>query len=305
MVQNTLTLQYNNPLEKELIKLFHRSKLPLHFNKTGYKDFTNYQRIALIILYKRSKKGLRDFIKELQESRWTSWLGLIRIPSKSSLHNWIQQFQMKTIRQLTNLLKPLKSSMTAIDGTGFDSHHRSRHYEKRVGLTQVPYAKVDLFIDVDTREIIDYSLVTKHQHDIIAARQFVKRNSLEGTTILMDRGYDCEGLHRMVGDKGGISYAPVRKLHKRSGRQIQRGRNRQRCLNLPDFMGQRSIIEAINGAIKTRFLPSLRSKKSNMKKRELGWIVMVYNLERRLTIGKNNQKMNQFKISFFLFVLQN
>jgi len=37
----------SNTLEKELIKLFHSSGLPLHFNKTGNKQFINYQRISL------------------------------------------------------------------------------------------------------------------------------------------------------------------------------------------------------------------------------------------------------------------
>ena len=40
-------------MEEQLIKLFHSSDLPLHFNKTGYKDFTNYQRISLIIIFRR------------------------------------------------------------------------------------------------------------------------------------------------------------------------------------------------------------------------------------------------------------
>ena len=93
MLQNILLNQYNNPLEKEFIKLFHSSNLPIHSNKTGNKEFTNYQRISVIILFRRSKKALRDFIKELQESKWISWLQLIRIPSKSTLHNWIKLFQ--------------------------------------------------------------------------------------------------------------------------------------------------------------------------------------------------------------------
>jgi len=62
MTQQIVLPKYNSKLEEELIKLFHESNLPLHFNKTGNKEFTNYQRISIIILFQRSKKSLRDFV---------------------------------------------------------------------------------------------------------------------------------------------------------------------------------------------------------------------------------------------------
>jgi hypothetical protein len=304
MPQNMLLNQYNNPLEKELLKLFHSSNLPLHSNKTGNKEFTNYQRISLIILFRRSKKALRDFVKELHESKWFSWLQLIRIPSKSTLHYWIKQFEMKTIRQLFNILKPKKSELTAIDGTGFDTFHRSRHYEKRVGFTHTPYSKVDLFVDVKSKEIIDFSLVNHHQHDMVAAKQFVSRNSLKSIIVLCDGGYDCEDLHRQIFDKGGKLYAPVRKMNKKSNKRFPTGWFRKQCLELPVFMGQRSIIECINAVLKRRFISCLRSKKSNMKKREFAWTMIVYNLTKKLENEANCLNGEQTKVqSFFILIL--
>ena len=304
MLQNVLTNQYNNPLEREIIKLFHQSGLPLHFNHKGNKQFDNLQRISLIILFRRSKKALRDFVKELEESKWISWLQLIRIPSKSTLHNWIKSFQMKTIKQLFNIIKPRKSKLTAIDGTGFDSFHRSRHYEKRVGFTQMPYSKVDLFVDVKSKEIIDFSLVTHHQHDIVAAKQFIKRNSLKNIIVLCDGGYDSEGFHRQIHAKGGKLYAPVRKMNKRSNKKYPTGWFRKQCLELPDFMGQRSIVECINAVIKRRFINSLRSKKSYMKKREFAWSMIVYNLTKKLENEANFLDVEQKRIqSFFILIV--
>jgi hypothetical protein len=154
----------SNKLEKQLIKIFHSSNLPLHFNRTGNKEFTNYQRISLIILFQRSKKSIRDFIEELYESKWVSWLGLKRIPKKSTLHDWLKIFNMKIIRKICKVLLPKETKLTVVDGTGFDSWQRSRHYEKRIGEVHVPhmlYAKVDLFADVKTRKIIDFNLVCK------------------------------------------------------------------------------------------------------------------------------------------------
>ena len=166
--------QSNNSMNQELINLFHSSNLPLHFNKTGNKEFTNYQRIALIILFRRSKKSLRDFVYELKESRWVKWLGLLKIPGKSTLHDWINLFEMKTIRELFSIIKPKHSKLTAIDGTGLDSWQRSRHYEKRANengdLPHMPYAKLDIFIDVKNRMLIDFDLKTSREHDARVAK---------------------------------------------------------------------------------------------------------------------------------------
>jgi len=301
--QKPLLNQYNNSLEKEFIKLFHSSNLPLHFNKKGNKQFTNYQTISLIILFRRSKKSIRDFIDELFESKWISWLGLKRIPKKSTFHDWLNLFEMKTIKQLFNQLKPESPSLTAIDGTGFDSFHRSRHYEKRAEeikpLPRMPYAKADLFVDVSTKKIIDFSLVNKHQHDIVAARQFIKRNSLKDVKILCDGAYDCEDLHQSVVEKGGRLYAPVRKMNKRSLRKFPKGFYRKKCLELPSFYNKRSIIEAVNAVLKRRFLSCLRSKKNSMKEKEFSWTMIAYNLDRSLIYGDDEKQM---KISFFILI---
>ena len=74
IIQKNILPEFNNKLEEQLIKVFHRSNLPLHSNKTGNKEFTNYQRISVIVLYFRSKKSLRDFTDEFNETKWISWL---------------------------------------------------------------------------------------------------------------------------------------------------------------------------------------------------------------------------------------
>ena len=96
MLQQIILPKFNNKLEEQLINLFHSSELPLHFNKIGNKEFTNYQRVSIIILFQRSQKSLRAFIDEnLKESKWISYLGLKKIPKKSTLHDWLKLFDMK------------------------------------------------------------------------------------------------------------------------------------------------------------------------------------------------------------------
>ena len=310
MLQQKILPKHCNELQNELIKLFHSSGMPLHFNKTGNKEFTNYQRISLIILLRRSKKSLRDFVVELRESRWTSWLDLRRIPGKSTLHDWIKMFKMKTIRQLFKLLKPKKSTLTAIDGTGFDSWQRSRHYEKRVNeigdLPHMPYAKADLFIDVKTRKVLDFNLNFTRMHDVKVAEKIFKRFNLKNKIILADKGYDSEPLHELVRNKRGILYAPVRKTDKRSfKRKRPKGFYRRKCVELPEYYHQRSIIEAINFSIKKKQITSLMSKKKYMQMREFAWQMITYNLRINLKIkcASMETEQNYFfvlvKIYFF------
>jgi len=207
MLQQIIPSKYNSKLEEELIKLFHSSELPLHFNKTGNKEFTNYQRISIIILFQRSKKSLRDFVVEIKESKWISWLGLKKIPKKSTLHDWLKIFDMKIIRKISKVLLPNEIKLTSIDGTGFDSWQRSRHYEKRVGevhIPHIPYAKSDLFVDVKTQMVLDFNFITYHEHDVKGAEKIFRRFSMQGIIVLADKGYDSEKLHEIIRNKRGF-----------------------------------------------------------------------------------------------------
>ena len=265
MLQQIILPKFNNRLEEQLINLFHFSELPLHFNKTGNKEFTNYQRISIIILFQRSKKSLRDFVVEFQESKWISYLGLKKIPKKSTLHDWLKIFNMKIIRKISKVLSPKKIELTSIDGTGFDSWQRSRHYEKRAleigDLPHMPYAKADLFIDVKTQIILDFSLITHREHDVKVAERIFKRNEIKNITGLGDKGYDSENLHEIARANGITFYAPVRKMDKRGYKnQKPKGKYRRQCVELPEFYGMRWINETVNSVLKRTQINSLRSK---------------------------------------------
>jgi hypothetical protein len=299
MLQQNILLEFNNKLEEQLINLFHSSNLPLHFNKTGNKEFTNYQRVSIIILFQRSKKSIRDFIVEFQESKWISYLGLKKIPKKSTLHDWLKMFDMKTIRKICKVLLPQKIELTSIDGTGFDSWQRSRHYEKRAleigDLPHMPYAKADLFIDVKTQIVLDFSLLTHREHDVKVAERIFKRNKIKNIIGLGDKGYDSENLHGIARANGITFYAPVRKMDKRGYKnQKPSGFYRRKCVELPDFYGMRWINETVNSVLKRTQIHFLRSKKCFMKQREFGWQIILYNIKRKIIVENNKTKVQTF-----------
>jgi hypothetical protein len=294
VIQQIVLPKYNNKLEEQLINLFHESDLPLHFNKTGNKEFTNYQRISVIILFQRSKKSIRAFIDEnLRESKWISWLGLKKTPKKSTLHDWLKTFNMKIIREICKVLLPNKIELTSIDGTGFDSWQRSRHYEKVAGeahIPHMPYAKADLFIDVKTQIILDYNFITYREHDVKGAEKIFKRNKIKDITGLGDKGYDSQHLHEVARANGITFYVPVRKMNKRAfSKKKPKGKYRRECIELPEFYGMRWINETVNSVLKRTQINSLRSKKSFMKKREFGWHVILYNIKRKIKVSSDGE----------------
>ncbi len=300
-----------NGLEKELLNIFHCSNMPMHFNKTGNKEFINYQRISIIILLRRSGKSIRHFLDEnLSESKWISWLGLRRVPKKSTLHDWMKLFSMKTIRQLFKLLIPKNVKLTAIDSTGLDSFRRSKHYEKRckdfVGkkLPPMTYAKTSLLVDVDNKMILDWDLVMSREHDSKIAKRIFKRNTLKNISCLGDKGYDSEPLHEIARKNGIDLFAPVRNMDKRAFRdQRPKGFFRRKCKeNPPERKGMRSIVENVNYVLKGTQITSLRSRKHSMRERELGWHLIFYNIKKITRLSESGEKQTFLFFEVWIYV---
>ena len=265
--QTRLRYTPSHPLQDQLLKLCHSVPLRRHVNRLGPKLWTEYQRVALVTLFRRSRRSLRDFIAQLPELRWPSWLQLRELPSKSTLHAWCQRFTTSFARLLNKLLLHKEEPhVLAIDATGVDSWQRSRHYERRVGEAPLPYAKLDLLVDAERLLI----------HDVVGARSRFRRTRLRDALILANKGYDCEWLHALAVEKGNRLFAPVRE----SARPRPRGAHRRRCTAGHPAYHQRNSVESVNHSLKRRFLPSLRSKLAHMKKRETAWHVLNYNLER-------------------------
>ena len=276
-MQKQINHAYVHPIQEQLLKLCHSNGLPLHGNRLGPKTFTEYQKMSLVLLLRRSKKSLRDFVKDLPEIRWPSWLGLPRLPSKSSLHDWCKKYSAKFIRRLNlSLLSIKKPKLLAIDATGIDSWQRSRHYEKRIGRTHQPYAKLSVLIDTEDQLVFDHVLQIKPRHDVIAAESMFKRTSLRDVQILGDKGYDSEPLHEVAESRRNLLYAPVRERE----RKKIKGKHRRRCSQGSESYNRRNTVESCIHSLKSRIVPALRSRKAHMKKRETAWYLLVHNLEK-------------------------
>jgi len=263
----------------------------MHPNYFGPKIFNEYQRIALITIFRRSQKSLRDFVDFLLESRWPRWLDLRAIPGKSTISDWCKKYSLGFVRNLhRKLLRKTTASLLAIDATGIDSWQRSRHYERRIGEPYVPYAKLDILVDTKSKIILDFVLRIKPRHDTLGAKTIFDRSKLKDLLVLADKGYDSEPLHLIAKQNRLTLFSPVRE----SPRERPRGLNRKRCARGLKEYHQRNIVESVMRMIKSRFVHDLKSKKHYMKKRELAWKLLAYNIER----------INKTTKSYFLSLLR-
>jgi len=116
----------------------------------------------------------------------------------------------------------------------------------------------------------------KPRHDTLGAKTIFDRSKLKDLLVLADKGYDSEPLHEIAQRNGLTMFAPIRK----SSRLRPKGLNRKRCAKGLEEYHQRNIVESVMRMIKSRFIQDLKSKKHYMKKREIAWKLLAYNLER-------------------------
>jgi len=69
MTQTTIQYTLKHEFLSEILKLYHGMDLPLYDNHFGPRIYSEFQKLSLVVLFRRSKKVLRDFIAELFESK--------------------------------------------------------------------------------------------------------------------------------------------------------------------------------------------------------------------------------------------
>jgi len=308
MIQQIIQSNCNNELEKQLIKLFHLSDLPLHFNHKGNKQFTNYQRISLVIIFRRENKPLRDFVDWLGESKWVSWLGLKKIPEKSTLHDWLNLFNMKLIRELINFsIDEENLEVTAMDGSGVETNFKSSYYKKRLNdfgmKIKNSYHKLDIIVDVyGKKQILDYSFLLKNRHDSFVAKKLLKRIKFRKCKILADKGYSNYDFIETAKRKQNNFISPPKNYgEKCKHNNLKRERKIRNFESNKPIYRRRVIVESVFSSLKRKQNLKLRSKLSYMKKREMSWHILYYNIRRNIVF---DEKTNQKVLTFYFFILE-
>ena len=308
MLQQVIQSNYNNELEEQLIKLFHLSDLPLHFNHKGNKQFTNYQRISLVIIFRRENKSIRDFLKDFSESKWISWLGLKKIPKKSTFHDWLNLFDTELIRELINFsVDKSNLKVAAIDGSGVQTNFQSPYYQKRLKELgeeiKSSYHKLDIIVDTyGKKQILDYSFLLKNRHDSFVAKKLLKKIKFKRCKILADKGYPDYYFAELSKTKQNNFISPPKNYGgKCRHNNFKRERKIRNYESNKKIYRRRVIVECVFSSLKRKQNLKLRSKLSYMKKREMGWHILFYNIRRNIEFNGRNFREN---LSFFIFIFE-
>ena len=286
--------QFNNKLHEDIIKLCHHAKLKPHNFIMGSKLFNNYQRVALIILFIQSGKSLRDFVKDETGSLlpWKRWLQLPKIPAKSTLHDWLKSFNLGFIRKLLHqTISDIKPEIIAIDGSGIDTYHRSSYFQKRLTdfgflKPKSPWHKLDIIVDVKSKEkwILDFSFLLQPRHDSQVAWQLFKRFNLKHLKILGDKGYYWFKLSKLLNSKNNILIVPPKNYGlKCIHNNLERHRFHKQYYENEEIYSLRNNVESVFSSLKRVQRLKLRSKRSFMKKREMGWHIVWYNIRKKIS----------------------
>lgn len=307
IVQENILPEFNNKLEKQLNKLFHSSGLPLHFNKTGYKDFTNYQRICLIIIFRRENKSIRDFLKDLEESKWISWLGLKRIPKKSTFHDWLVLYDLNKIKRfIEQSIDKSNLKVTAMDGSGVQTDFKSSYYKKRLRelgrRIKNSYHKLDIIVDVyGKKQIIDYSFLLKSRHDSYVGKKLLKKVEFRRCKILADKGYPDYEFVEQAKLKQNNFISPPKNYGKRCRKDnLKRTRKHKNFDANKQIYRRRVIVESVFSSLKRKQHLNLRSRLCGMKKREMAWHILFYNMRRNIEFDEIKSTEN---LTFFCVIL--
>jgi hypothetical protein len=261
-------------------KVCYQRQISQYHFRFGPKKYTQHQFVALLILYARSGKSLRDFVQSLYESKWPEWLQLKEIPTKSSIHRHFQRIGLKIIRALNLIVSRIQKTVRyAIDSTGIDARHASKHYVKRIGRTRSPFLKLSILAQSEKPFLIDdFAITDTHLHDVNHAKTLSKRFRLKNKCIFADRAYDCEELMQITEDSGNMLYCPIRNFN------VKRPKGRLRRKLVKDFDEDiyhqgRNPVEMIMFLLKRKGLV-IRAKKRSNKIKALAWYIVSYNIER-------------------------
>jgi len=274
-------------------KLLTITQIPLRGHKFSQKTFTQHQLFKLMIVKTYMNLDYRKFEDYLKTSKIPEYLKLSRIPHFTTLQKFAKRQNVQKLEKLLIKFTDLhgkKIRNLGADATGFKSTYASEHYEKRIGRTilKKDFIKANFFYDLDNLLIYAVKIRKKSRHDTRdLSALFNKIKSVEFKRFYADKAYDAEWFHEMIHSFGGESrihlkneLVPVHRTHGRWRKHIKRHQKNSK-------KGKRSLCETINSVIKRLFGTVLRAKTLTMKKVELLFKIITYNLDRLVKISNN------------------
>jgi len=285
-------------------------------------DFTLPQLFCCLVLkeqMKRSYRGVEALLEDCES--WRRDIGLTRTPDHNTLCRaakvLLQKFRVSRMLDvmvrwaaLARILK-LSTKPLALDSTCYESHHVSRHYERRCHQTRQRMRAKDaekgrsrtraqtvrrmpkLAVGVASHCHLALSLWTgtgagaDHPHFEPLAFDAWRRVPYRRFTVVADAGYDSEEIHELARQDMGLrSIIPPKIGRPRAREQPPGGRWRRHMIRLLHTKTSRRKcgytrrwqVETVNSMMKRNLGSSLRGKTAWSRKRDMALKTLTHNL---------------------------
>lgn len=274
--------------------------IPPYLHLKSPKKFTQHQLAACLVLkefFTTDYRGIEEILRD--SSNLQKILELEEIPHYTTLQKAAHRLTrkntldklMKEILKVAVKTKILKKhvALSAIDGTGFESHHISAYFVKRKAkgqeiyqmTTYTTYPKVGIVADSATHLVLSgvpergpYPDIVHFEKAIIEAEK-----NIHSKILTADAGYDSEKSHTFAREKFNIrSIIPPKtgrqttKLPSGKWRKIMATRFNKK------LYGQRWQVETVNSMIKRNLGSFLRAKTYWAQCREMMLRLFTHNV---------------------------
>lgn len=284
--------------------------LPKHSSKFSRHDYTLPQLFACLVVREHQRKSYRGVEALLRDSElWCRQLGMKGVPDHNTLQRAFHAIldSSRTVgRMMDRLVRWMQlnralGSTCAIDSTLQDTHHRSRHYERRCrhystsvkgtadarrsrSCRRTP--KLSLAVDTRCHVILDARATTGMGSDAPAFVPLLatsKRRVPQLSCVLADAGFDSHENHRVARTelnvrsliKTGVG-RPSDKIPASRYRRAMRKKLSGSQKGKP--YAQRAQAETVNSMMKRNMGDALRAKTPEGRRKEQMLRVLTHNL---------------------------
>ena len=281
-------MKEENKLVNKVKRLLRKAEMPRFLHHFGPKMYELWQHVFALFFKTECRLSYRRTETLLKN------LGFI-VATKSTIQRYAAKLDLPFWQILLNKTTSSVLSLAAIDGTCLERTNASWHYIKRIN-GRPPRLGYKLSILSTRKKIICIRLRAKPAHDIKDVKYILSKAKLKPKTLLMDKGYDAEWLHKYCHRNGINSIAPVRK-------GFSRGFHRKRLFaKFPQklYNKRSSIVESMFHALKQKFGATISSKHIGPARTEVYcrailhnvFLIILQDLGQRMNYHKNLPKVS-------------
>jgi hypothetical protein len=122
---------------RAVFKVCRRQCVPLYSSRFSRRDYTQWQHIALLVLWQRMRKSYREYVNDLLPVADTlvDELGLPRLPHFTTIEKFMLRVSSSLLERVMGgfvLLTRVRRQVFGVDSTGFSLRHLSYYYALRV-----------------------------------------------------------------------------------------------------------------------------------------------------------------------------